>query len=61
MSVSLCVQRTGQSDQFKENNKDQFKMVKATGFNQIWHACSQGQFGHDPLNIFRKGVMTRVT
>jgi len=28
---------------------------------QIWQACSQGQFGHDPFKIFRKGGVARVT
>jgi len=28
---------------------------------QIWQACSQRQFGHDPLKIFRKGGVARVT
>jgi len=52
MSVCMCfcVQRTHQSDQFKT--------VKAT---DIWHACSQGQSGHDTLQIFRKWGVVRVT
>jgi len=28
---------------------------------QIWQACFQRQFGHDPLKIFRKGGVARVT
>jgi len=28
---------------------------------QIWQTCSQGQSGHDPLKIFWKGGVARVT
>jgi len=45
--VCVQVQRTGQSDQFKT--------VKATYGLQIWHACFQGQSGHDPLKFLKKG------
>ena len=57
MRVCVCVrvcaraQRTGQSDQFKT--------VKVTDFI-FDNVCSQGQFGNDSLNFFRKGVVVRV-
>jgi len=36
-------------------------MVKGTEFGFDVHACSQGQSGHDTLNLFLKGGVTRVT
>jgi len=46
--LCVCVQQTGQSDQFKT--------VKATVFKLDMHAPRDSPDGHDPLKIFRKGV-----
>ena len=43
--LSVCVQRTGQSDQFK---------TVSYGL-QLWHACFYWQSTHDPLKFFRNG------
>jgi len=61
--VSVCAQQTGQSDQLKwELNADSSKTVKAIDFKLDVHVPRDSpDSGHDPLKIFRKEGVARVT